>query len=372
MNIHSINKKKILITGMNREQNKEDYFQTKELKILNSHYSLIRCLKDIGFEVEQRPVTIGEDLSSYYEVIVYLHSIQSFCQHLYDGLYAIAARPNCILSFDDWQINQIIGSIITYKDNLINEKTTNPFRKYLLDLYQGNSDEATILKYKADYLKACDIILSRQNRMLICSFAGGDLTKLKSGWSSDRMFQYNPNPYNLNRRPETNYGEPIDITSFCDDNNINPESKIKSWIFSSLVQNKTRKWLDNQNTNWPITIFGGRRGQFKSERVTEPEMCRIYNKHWGCLMPTYYHAGSGWWRSRVQQVVDAHSILYCEDNEGIIYGEAFTKMKISDIEQMDIDQLQKLANYQRECLYDNHPLDKSIQKNELKKVLESI
>ena len=362
--------KKILITGMNREQNVEDYFLGKELKILNSHYSLIRCLRDMGFEVEQRPVTIGEDLSGYDEVIVYLHSIQSFCQHLYDGLYAIKARPDCILAFDDWQVDQVIASFSQYKRNLLDEEKYNPFRQYLLELYYGNSDEATIRAHKQDYIDACDIILSYQNRLLICAFAGGDLTKLKTGWPVDRMFQYNPNPYNLNRRPETNYGE-VDLSSFFSESDVGSANKIKGWVFSSLIQNKTRKWLNNQKTTWPIMTYGARRGEFKSERVTEPDMCRAYNLHWGCLMPAYYHAGSGWWRSRVQQVVDAHSILYCEDAEGAIYGEAFTNMKIEEIEQMDQKQLESLAKYQHECLYDNHPLDKSVQKSELMRVLDS-
>ena len=101
--------KKILITGMNREQCVENYFLTKELKILNSHYSLIRCLRDMGFEVEQRPVIIGEDLNHYDDVIIYLHAPQGYCQNLYDGLYAIAARPDAILAFDDWQVDQIVS-----------------------------------------------------------------------------------------------------------------------------------------------------------------------------------------------------------------------------------------------------------------------
>ena len=362
--------KKILITGLNREQNVEDYFEGKELKILNSHYSLIRCLRDKGFEVEQRPVTIGEDLSGYHEVIVYLHSLQSFCQHLYDGMYAIKARPDCIMAFDDWQVDQVLASFVQFKRNLLDEERYSPFRPYLLELYYGNSDEATIRKHKQDYIDACDIIMARQNRLLICAFAGGDLTKLKTGWPEDRMFQYNPNPYNLNRRPESNYGEG-GLSSFFSDPDVGYANKIKGWVFSSLIHNKTRKWLDNQKATWPVLTYGGRRGEFKSMRVTEPDMCRAYNLHWGCLMPAYYHAGSGWWRSRVQQVVDARSILYCEDAEGSVYGEAFTGMNIADIEQMDLKQLEELAKYQHECLYDNHPLDKFVQQRELTRVLDS-
>ena len=68
---------KILITGFNKEQCTKDYYLGKELKILNSHYSLIRCLEDMGHEIEQRTVSIGEDLSGYDKVIIYLSSVKS-------------------------------------------------------------------------------------------------------------------------------------------------------------------------------------------------------------------------------------------------------------------------------------------------------
>ena len=110
--------KRILITGFNREQCNRDFYLRKELKILNSHYSLSRCLEDMGWEVDQRPISIGEDLSSYDEVVVYLHSSNSFCQYIYDGLYAIAARPNCIMAFDDWQVNQVMDNIRRYGQEL--------------------------------------------------------------------------------------------------------------------------------------------------------------------------------------------------------------------------------------------------------------
>jgi hypothetical protein len=363
--------KKVLITGMNREQCVRDYFLKKELKILSSHYSLIRCLEDMGYEVEQRPVTIGENLDHYDEVIVYLHSIQSFCQHLYDGLYAIKARPNAILAFDDWQVDQVIGSYPQYKRNLEDEERYNPFRQYLIDLYYGDSDVDTIKAHKQDYKDACDIIMSNNNRLMVCAYAGGDLSRLNVGWKEDRIFSFNPNPYNLNRRPENNYGEEGGIASFFGVETTEPEDKQRAWVFSSLIQNKTSKWLKNQNLQWELLSYGARRGEHKSSRVTEPEMCKVYNKNWGCLMPAYYHAGSGWWRSRVQQTIDAGSILYCEDAEGKIYGDAFIGLNTSDIEQMDMSQLVDLAARQKECLYDNHPLDKSVERAELTKILES-
>jgi len=360
---------KILVTGLNREQCNRDFFLRKELKILNSQYSLIRCLEDMGWEVEQRAVTIGEDLSNYDEVIVYLHSATSFCQHLYDGLYAISARPNCILAFDDWQINQVLDSIRRYRDELTT-KIRDPYRDYIFDLYLGNSSKEEVMKHEQDYITACDIVMAKNNRLMICAFAGGDLNKMNTGWSTDRMFQYNPNPYNMNRRPDNNFGEDASALDMFFDT-TEAIVKNRSWVFSSLMHDKTRKWLEKKNAKWPVNIYGSRRGKNKSERVIEPEMCKVYQKNWGCLMPVYYHAGSGWWRSRVQQVVDVGSILFCEEVEGKVYGDAFTGLNVSYIEGMTDAGLAALAKTQYECLYDNHPLDKSVQRLELTRVLEA-
>ena len=61
----------VLITGMNKNQCTRDFFLSQQLKVVPSHYSLIRCLEDMGHIVTQRPVVIGESLDEYDEVIVF-------------------------------------------------------------------------------------------------------------------------------------------------------------------------------------------------------------------------------------------------------------------------------------------------------------
>jgi hypothetical protein len=366
--------KKILITGMNAAQCKKDYFLVQELQVVPSHYSLIRCLEDMGYEVEQRAVDLGENLDHYDDVIVYIHSIQSFCQRLYGGLYAISQRPNCIIAFDDWQVDQIYSSFGQYLKDLENVDNGKAFREYLLELYQGAEDKETISSYASEYIDAVHTVLSKNNRLLVSAFDRGDLDRLDLGWDKSRVFRFNPNPYHLNRTPENNYGEHASIMSFAD-NDVNPASKIRAWNFASLVQKKTRKWLTQQNDgswSWEINFYGARRGEeVKQTRLTEPDMCRIYNSQWGCLMPGYFHSGSGWWRARPLQVADAGSILICDDKEGAVYGEAYVGLRTKDVEQMSLDELIKTARLQKECLYDNHPLDKAVERAELSAILEA-
>ena len=364
--------KKILITGMNALQTRRDGFLKQELKVVPSHYSVIRVLEDMGYEVEQRPVELGEDLSKYDEVIVYIHSIQSFCQRLYSGLYAISQRPNCIVAFDDWQIDQIYSSFSQYLRDLEDLTSDKAFREYLLELYQGSEDKETIESYSAEYIEACNIILSKNNRLLVSAFDHGDLSLLNLGWQEDRVFRFNPNPYHLNRTPDNNYGEVGGGLDAFMDNNVGPESKIREWNFASLVQKKTRKWLNQQNAKWKINFYGARRGEeVKQLRLTEFDMCRVYNLQWGCLMPGYFHSGSGWWRARPLQLADAGSILICDDREGAVYGEAYSGITADKVEGMNLEDLIKTARWQKESLYEKHPLDKAMTRREFTAVLEA-
>lgn len=371
---------KILITGFNKEQCVRDYFLTKELKILNSHYSLIRCLEDMGHEIDQRPVSIGEDLSGYDKVIVYLCSVKSFSHHAFDALYALTARPDAILGNDDWQVKEVAYSFELYRKNLL-ETYNDPFlnyhtNKYLAELYCGDTPLEELGKHIDTFIRGCEIINQKKNKLLLCTFAGGDNKKFGLNWNGD-IINYNPNPYNLNRRPENNYGEERGVMDFFGEEErvLLPEEKERCWIFSSIVQSKTMDWFKKQTLTWPSKNFGPRRETKKTSgiqtfRVKEYDMCRIYNQNWGCLMPTYYHEGSGWWRSRVQQVADVQSILLCSDKEGAVYGEAYVGNTIEKIENMSTSELAALAKAQKECLYDNHPLDKSVQRKELEAILE--
>jgi hypothetical protein len=368
-----MSKQKILITGLNKNQCTKDYFLTQELQVVPSHYSLIRSLEDMGYAVEQRPVVLGEDLSGYAEVILYIHSIQAFCQFLWAGLYTMTARPDCIIAFDDWQFNQIMYSFKQYRKDLT-EKEDKVFRQYLFDLWQGKEDQETVMKYKQNYMDACDLILEKNNRILVSAFAGGDIGLLDLGWNKDKIFTYNPNPYHLNRTFENNYGKEEDLFSFLDGyDRVKPEEKVRQWNFASLVQEKTRKWLEKQKVSWDINYYGARRGEFKSERKTEPDMCRVYEEQWGCLMPGYFHAGSGWWRARPLQVADAGSIIIGDEKEmNVYYRDSYlSSLKASDIENMDLTQLIQTAAAQKEAIYANHPIDKKIQQEELKRIIEA-
>lgn len=360
---------KILITGLNKAQCTKDFFLNQVLKVVPSHYALIRTLEDLGFEVEQRPAVLGEDLSSYKHVIVYMHSPQAFCQNLYTGLYALSQRPDAILAFDDWQVDQIYAGI---KGILVDfeEDGDRAFREYLLAIQDQKYPAEIVKKYKQQYAEACRTILSKNNKLLISSFGGGDLNLLNLEWDMNQVHAFNPNPYHYNRNPDNNF---MSGTASVFGSEVDPEDKLLEWNFASLVQKKTKKWLANQHITWKINFYGQMKGPEKNERLTEDQMCAVYAAQWGCLMPGYFHSGSGWWRARPLQVADAGSILIGEKKELMIYynDERLSSAKCSDIEAMDLSQLTQFAKDQRDALYANHPLDKSVTREEIRKIIEA-
>ena len=344
----------ILITGMNKNQCTKDFYLSQQLKVVPSHYSLIRCLEDMGHTVTQRSVTIGETLSEYDEVIVFIHNPSGFAGFVYNALWAISQKPDCILAFDDWQVDSIYDGLVALKDP---EKL---FRKYVKDGHADIPDN--IDTYEKVLIAAIDKIESKKNRMLISAFAGGDLSLLID-YPKELLFAYNPNPYHLNRQA-------VITASLFDD--IVPKERV--FNFAGLVQDKTKKWLKAEGVDrhsWPLKQYGSRKdGQ---DRVTEDVMVNIYSQQWGILMPGYFHAGSGWWRARPLQVADAGSILIGEPKEMILYygDERLANVRAKDIINMTDPELTLLANAQEAAIYKKHPLIKDVQKAEINACLKS-
>ena len=360
--------KKILVTGMNHEQTRYDGYLSKRIGVILCHYGLIRCLEDMDFEVTQKHTQPGEDLSEYDHVIVYLHSPNGFCQRIFDGLWALNQRPDAILAFDDWQVKDIWNGVIGY-GKALKERPESAYRGHILDQYHTVKDVDQVKKYHQAYIDAIDMVAEKKNKVLMCAFAGGDLSKLMD-YPQELVYSFNPNPYHLNRSWSNNYGmESGGLDDFFGGpEEPSPKKKSKAWIFSSLVQTKTRKWLDKLELNWETRIYGAQRGAYKTERLTEDKMVQEYETTWGNLMPGYDHAGSGWWRTRVLQCAEARSITICDPAEGKVYGEEFL-ITPAEVEAMDDDQLWKKANAQRENFLDNHPLNKDITKQEIMEVL---
>lgn len=388
-----MSKPRILVTGFNKNQCTRKFYLRQQLKVVPSHYSLWNCLTDMGYEVDQRQVQLGEDLSGYDEVIVFIAGPrQLVATTVFEGLWAISQHPKCILAFDDWQVPDLFKGVAK-----CDGKPNELFAPFILDVNKKSIVE--VEQYETQFMQALAVITAKQNRMLISAFRtehvgddaayGPHLLFDKIDYPRDRTFVYNPNPYHRNRR----WGD--DAHEGAEDPTWKPSpmsytvgplpEKERRFNFASLVQSKTQKWLKKQGYTgnpkndeqgdigtWPVDLYGSKADTQK--RLTEDGMVQIITRDWGCLMPGYDHAGSGWWRARPLQCADAGSILLGEDKElRVYYGNDYPYfgLKAADLVDCSDEDLQTIATTQREMLYTTHPLDKEVQQIELRAVLEA-
>ena len=402
-----MSKPKILISGFNKNQCTRKFYLRQQLKVVPSTYSLYNCLTDMGYEVDQRMVEVGEDLSEYDEIIVFIAGPrQLVATTVFEGLWAISQRPDCILAFDDWQVPDLFKGIAKVKNN-----PNELFAQFILDVNKKTIDQ--VEPYSDQFMAAVDVITDKKNRMLISAFRtehlnepanyGPHLLFDKIDYPCDRLFAYNPNPYHRNRTWDDDCHEgkedptwkPSALSYTAGDH---PE-KERRFNFASLVQSKTQKWLKKQGytgnpkndeegvikadpkalnlspavtVEWPVDLYGSKADTQK--RLTEDAMVGVITRDWGCLMPGYEHAGSGWWRARPLQCADAGSILIGEEKElRVYYGDNYPYYGITarDLVTMSDSMLEELADAQREFLYKIHPLDKSVQVAEIEAVLKA-
>lgn len=383
--------KKILITGMNNNQCIRKFYLRQQLKVVPSSYSLYNCLHDMGYSVEQREVAIGEDLSKYDDVIVFIAGPrQLVTTKLFNGLWAIANRPDSIIAYDDWQAPDLFKGV---------QKCLDPeqlFCDFILGVNKKTREE--LEPFLKDFNSAINTIIGKKSRILVSAFQTGHLENTEKygpqlifdgiGYSADRLFVYNPNPYHRNRRPD-DFGhegeeDPDFSALFTLDDTSQQYTKERRFNFASLVQSKTKKWLKSQGVSvkdldaeetyiqgWKVDMYGSKADSQK--RLTEDKMCETFARNWGCLMPGYEHAGSGWWRARPLQCADAGAILIGDKKEMMVYynDERLASLKASDIINMTDEELVAIAKSQRDALYKIHPLDKAVQRKEIQQILNA-
>jgi hypothetical protein len=305
----------------------------------------------MGHTVEQRPVTAGEDLSGYDKVVVFLMHVSPYNTYMYGALWAIGQRPDALLAIEDWQspknintwrkdVDKILASITNdyYVNNVVSEKRL---------------DSAWIPTFK----EALTTIASGTRPVTLPAHLGGDYKMLFPDWESDKIFSWFAPAYTLHRVPET---------SLFDD----PKERILN--FAGLIQSETERWFNRvtDGATWPVKQYGSR--SKKQTRLTEQEMVGVFNDHWGILMAGYWHAGSGWWRARPQQVADVGSIMICEDKEGAVFGEPYVGLNCKILQEMSDTQLEDVAISQKEAYYNSQPMDKSITRNQIEEYLSCV
>jgi len=342
---------KILVTGFTRGAVTRDFHKTSELGVCFAHVSLVENLEALGHTVIQKPVTIGENLSSYDKVIVFLMHISPFNSYIYSALWTIAQRPDAIFAIEDWQSPKNISTWKKDVDKVLDSITN--------DYYVNNVVKEKTLKaeWKTAFRDAISRISEEDTTIILPAHLGGDYKKLFPTWNKDKVFAWYPPPYSVRRLPKKS--------------GLFKAEKQKVFNFAGLIQGETEKWFNNMTADvtWEIKQYGSKAK--KQVRLTEQAMVETFDKHWGILMAGYWHAGSGWWRARPQQTADVESILICDEREGAVFGEPYVGLNCKMLEDMDEGQLKKLASDQKIAYYDSQPMDKNISDQLVLEILDA-
>lgn len=118
------------------------------------------------------------------------------------------------------------------------------------------------------------------------------------------------------------------------------------WVLGSLREYKVV-------SEWPIRRFGNWKAH---QRITESELHIEYCAAYGVLSPTYYHAGSGWWRMRYTMSARAGTVL-CGTKRSLddtMFGGSGGPYDfgIADIEAMTDSKLQDIAAEQARVFWE--------------------
>jgi len=336
--------KKILVTGFTRAACTRNFHEKSQIGLCTAHYSFVQALEDMGWEVDQRPVTAGENLSSYDKVVVFLMHVSPYNTYMYGALWAISQRTDAYLAIEDWQSPKNINNWSKDIDKVL-ESITN-------DYYVNNVVAEKELKpeWKSAFRDALSIIVSGTRPITLPAHLGGDFKMLFTNWEPSQIHSWYAPAYTLHRD--------LGISLY-------EEPKKRVFNFAGLIQSETEKWFYKvtKDATWQIMQYGSKSKNQK--RLTELEMVSVFKDHWGILMAGYWHAGSGWWRARPQQTADVGSILICEDKEGAIFGEPYIGLTCSKLEAMSDGELEKLALNQKEAYYTSQPMDKSITRKQI-------
>ena len=341
--------KKILVTGFTRAACTRNFHEKSQIGLCTAHYSFVEALEALGWEVDQRPVTAGEDISKYDKVVVFLMHISPYNTHMYGALWAISQRPDALFAIEDWQSPKNINTWVGKEDKIL-ESITN-------DYYINNvvAEKELRPEWNDAFGRAIRSITKQKTPITLPAHLGGDFKMLFPNWDESKVFSWHASAYTLHREPSRSlFAEPKEFV----------------FNFAGLIQSETEKWFNKvtDGATWQIMQYGSK--SKKQKRLTEQEMMSKFNDHWGILMAGYWHAGSGWWRARPQQTADVGSILICEDKEGAIFGEPYLGLTCAKIEEMSVPELSQLALNQKEAYYDSQPMDKSITERQIMEYLE--
>ncbi len=291
---------KILLTGMTATH----VGSTRRMMGFTSSTQMYaELLRKAGHTVEQRSVVPGEDLKKYNRVIVGIAPPNALnARHVYGALWAMRcgldSKYSTLTYFNDWNVRVCLSGFKT--------QSNSHERIWRAILPREHRDVASS-KYKSAIEKTVDDFVKSWPLTTIFPLRnGGDMGLVLSGTQIDEM---------VARRFDPTMAYPVDKIKF-----VRSKNRERSWVLGALSPQE--RWVKRLNLVQPAQLFGCK--SLKQERISENQLIQRYALTRGVLAHPYYHAGSGWYRSRFVHAAITGSIALADPREAAILGPSYS------------------------------------------------
>jgi hypothetical protein len=270
----------ILITGVT-ETHTNHPNRASSTKFISIPEMMATAYTKLGYSVDHRAIEMGEDLSIYDTVFVYVYPLDHNAIDPEGAIYALQQRPDAYICLDDWSFQKILP---TWESKI-------------------------------------DLMHLMNRTWLAPLFPWGDIDKMKLPVAN--IIAWDPSP--LYEMP------PVHQLSW--------QQRKQEWYNASLSKD-AHEWATKQQLKWPVYAIGGK--ALGQPRILESDVVWQYGSYKGVLCPTYAHAGSGWWRVRYLHAAAAGCVLGGNPLELNMIGPAYS-YALAGLEMMHDDDLRHIA-----------------------------
>jgi len=284
-----------------------EWVKTGELSLR----SLFRVLDEAGHAYEFRPVVPGEVLDEYDALIVEMSSAARTwgAGHLLGSIWCFAQDRPSIAFYDDWNVRSADGAI--------RQLAGNPNLMFEGFIRYRNADSAEPHRQALERALA-GFFESDGPKRVIAGFAWGDKALISD------------HPFDLVFDPSTIMLQEPFLPQ--------PIIRERRWVLATW-ENRWG-WAAKLHHRWPFEEYG--KQKYGKSKLPLPQLCERYAVCWGAVVPPYYHAGSGFWRTRLVHMAQARSLFALDPRDAIALGDPFATDWIT-YEELNDNELSAIA-----------------------------
>ena len=309
-------------------------------KIVSLPDVLGRALRELGHEVDgPRRVKLDEPLSGYDAVWVQLGWVSSLSStYAHEAARVMADFDGPVVRYvDDWRSQWLADDIAGHVES----------EKGWLKHWSRFRLESWARVRPADR--------DRYREALLAPIQGAPLLVPIMGWGDASKFDVSTKA----RLSRVVPFDPQRIVDYHETKWLPDAQRAKRWVVASLQEHD--KWVARQPISWDVLKLGANpklpggvpiKGQ-QNQVIPEERVCQIYAESWGVLSPEYDSAGSGYWRTRWFQAMEAGAILWPGEKDAAGFGGGPLVMPSPDVvESLSMAALKDVAAQQGARIWD--------------------